>query len=381
MMGMGAARTALALWIVSVALNAFSYASAEGVQARNFILITVDTLRADRLGSYHYEGAKTPALDALAAESILFENAFAHASITLPSVASLLTGRLPAMHRIYENGGSIPGKMPTLATMFRGKQFRTAGFLGNWALRPARKLNRGFESYTSSFTNTEGVRDHPENRAEPLTDLAIGWLQKRKPEERFFLWVHYQEPHGPYEPPSFDAPSEDAEGLVLPKGENNSGKNAIPEYQWLGHGRLNEYQARYDAEIQETDRNVARLLDTLRELELLDKSVILFTADHGEAFGEEETYCAHGTGLGDALLHVPMFLRIPGRAPERRSDRVRLIDVVPTVAELFELPTPKLRGRSLLLDLGDRPVVSQIGIRPEKRWRSVRIGDHEVREK
>ena len=160
---------------------------------------------------------------------------------------------------------------------------------------------------------------------------------------------------------------------MLPKGEDNSGKNAIPEYQWLGHGRLNEYQARYDAEIQETDRNVARLLDTLRELTLLDKSVILFTADHGEAFGEEEVYCAHGTGLGDALLHVPMFLRIPGRAPERRSDRVRLIDVVPTVAELFELPTPKLRGRSLLLDLGDRPVVSQIGVRPEKRWRSVRI--------
>ena len=86
MMGMAVARTAFALWIVSVALNAFSYASAEGAAARNFILITVDTLRADRLGSYHYEGAKTPALDALAAESILFENAFAHASITLRSL-------------------------------------------------------------------------------------------------------------------------------------------------------------------------------------------------------------------------------------------------------------------------------------------------------
>jgi len=343
-------------------------------------MIMVDTLRADRIGAYHYDSAKTPVLDALAAESIVFENAYAHSSMTLPSMASLMTGRLPVGHKIYENSGALPDRMPTLATLFKMKRYRTAGFIGNWALRPDRKFDRGFRTFTRKFTETEGVRNHPENRAGPLTDKAIKWLETIKPKDRFFLWLHYQEPHGPYEPPSFEATREDAKGLVLPRGEDNTGRNSIPLYQWLGHGRLNEYEARYDGEIMETDRHIGRVLDALRKLELLDKSVIFFSSDHGEAFGEEELYCAHGTGLSDALLRVPMMLRIPGHAPERRTDRVRLIDLIPTAGELFDLKTPKLRGQSLLRDIGDRPVVSQVGMRAGTRWRSVRIGDREIRE-
>jgi len=269
--------------------------------------------------------------------------------------------------------------------MFRAKQYRTAAFIGNWALRPQRKLNRGFETYTRDFKNSEGVRDHPENRAKPLTDQAIDWLKHRDDDEPFFLWLHLQEPHGSYEPPSFDKPTGRSEGgvepLVLPKGKNNSGKNAIPKYQWLGHGRLDEYEARYDGEVTEADRHIGRLLETLRSLDLLDESVILFTSDHGEAFGEDEIYCAHGTGLGEALLHVPMLLRIPGHGAQTRADRVRLIDIVPTVAELFELEPPPLRGRSLLRDEGDRTVIAQIGIRPGERWRSIQIGDQRIHEK
>jgi arylsulfatase A-like enzyme len=370
---------ALALCACVLTLNASGPARADDAP-QNFVMIMVDTLRPDRLGAYHYDTAETPALDALASESILFENAYAHASMTLPSMASLMTGRLPAGHRIFENNGTIPPRMPTIATMFKKKGFQTAGFIGNWALRPSRKFNRDFDTYTSDYTNTEGVRDHPENRAEPLTDEAIQWLQKRKPEEPFFLWVHYQEPHGPYEPPSFKAPDKGAKGPVLPEGQDNSGRNAIPKYQWLGHGKLNEYQARYDGEIKETDRHVGRLIDALRKLKLLDKSVVLFSSDHGESFGEDEIYCAHGTGLGEALLHVPLMMRIPGHAPERRKDRVRLIDVAPTAAELFDLKTPKLRGRSLLKDEGDRPVIAQVGVRAGTRWRSVRIGEREIRQ-
>jgi arylsulfatase A-like enzyme len=364
--------------LIALGLAACGRGAPAEAPPRHFVLITVDTLRADRVGAYGYARAGTPALDALARESLLFERAFSHASITFPSVASLLTGRLPAQHGVFGNGGSLPEGLPTLGTLFRAAGFRTAAFIGNYALRPSRRLDRGFEQYTHEYTSFEGVREeHPENRAALLTDQAIAWLAERRPEERLFLWVHYQEPHGPYEPPDFEPPL-DGQGLELPESATNSGFRAIPRYQWLGHGRLAEYEARYDGEIRETDRQLARLLAALRARSVLEEGALLFTADHGEAFGEDEIYCAHAANLGDALLHVPLLLRLPGRAAERRADRVRLCDVVPTVAELFDLAAGELPGRSLLADLGDRHVVSQIGRDPSSRWRSLRIGAGEL---
>lgn len=338
------------------------------------VLVTVDTLRADRTGAYGYARARTPNLDALAKDSIRFERAYAHSSLTLPSIASLLTGTLPSEHELYSNHGTLPEHLPTLATQLRAAGFTTAAFLGNYAMRPSRRLQRGFDFYTQKFQSREAVRPHPENLAAQLTDQAIEWLKRRDPQRRIFLWVHYQEPHGPYTPPDFDRGSGGDE-RVLPRNANNSGRNGIPRYQWLGHGRVAEYSARYDGEIAEVDRQLGRLIEALAAARILDDCILVFTADHGEAFGEEGVWFAHGEGLGEALLRVPLLVRLPGRSPAVRSDVVRLIDVVPTMLEQLGVDAGAFGGKSLLQDVGDRRVVAQA-----KDWRSLRDGGVEIRQ-
>ena len=338
----------------------------------------MDTLRADRIGAYGYSAARTPALDELAAASLRFERAYAHSSMTLPSVASLLTGQLPAQHGVYANLGQLPDGVPTLATRLRGEGFATAAFVGTYALRPQRGLSRGFDRYTEEYFSAERVRAHPENPGELLTDQAIVWLRARDPVQRWFVWIHYQEPHGPYTPPHFVEPSgRGEEDLVLPLSRSQSGRGAIPRYQWLGHGRLAEYRARYDGEIAEVDHQLGRLLGALQAEGRLEESALIFTADHGEAFGEEGVFCAHGEGLGEALLRVPLLLRVPGEPGGVRRDVVRLVDVLPTALELLGLEAEPLPGESLLREVGDRQVVAQIDAF-SGRWRSVREGDFKL---
>jgi arylsulfatase len=329
---------------------------------RHLVLVSVDTLRADHLGFLGYPRARTPHLDALAAESLVFERAYSHSSATLPAVASLLTGRLPGGHTALSNFERIPETVPTLAAPLAEAGFATAGFIGNYVLRRGQGFDPHFQVYTTGFLEKEEVRGFPENSAAVLTDLAVGWIGRREPGQRFFLWVHYQDPHGPYTPPDFDRGAAAEPGPDLPESPTNSGRNAIPKYQWLGHGHLPEYVARYDGEIAETDRQIGRLIEALRERRLLDESLLVFTADHGEAFGEAKLYAAHGEDLSDVLLRVPLVLRIPGRAPERRRDQVRHIDVAPTALELLGVPVPEsLDGTSLLVPEGDRVVAAQMG--------------------
>jgi arylsulfatase len=295
--------------------------------------------------------------------------------MTLPSVASLITGLLPSEHGIYANRGRLKVEHATLAARLKGAGFTNGAFIGNYALRPTRMLWQGFDRYTDTFREREQVREHPENDAPSLTGEAIAWLESLEEGTRFLLWIHYQEPHGPYTPPSFREAA--AHGPTLPKAGSDSGRGAIPSYQWLGHGRLAEYQARYDGEVSVVDRQIGRLLDAFRERELLEHTVIAFTADHGEAFGEDDLYCAHGEGLSEALLHVPLLLFAPGLSPGTRSDRVRQIDVVPTLLSLLGLDAGALPGRTLLENDGDRPLVAQLVLR-EERWRSIRRGGFEL---
>jgi len=367
----------LALTVASCAPERNRRASVLHDGPRHLVLVTVDTLRADRLGAYGYPAARTPHIDLLAQEALRFDRAYAHSSSTLPSIASLLTGKLPGEHGVYSNLGELPEQLPTLATRLQEEGFATGAFVGNFVLRPSRRLDRGFDDYTEEYSSREAVRAQPENEADVLTDAAISWLEERDPDERLFLWVHYQEPHGPYTPATFDPPAE-TQGLVLGANEDNSGRGGIPKYQWLGHGRLAEYQARYDAEIAEVDRQLGRLLEALEARGILDDGVLVFAADHGEAFGEEDLYCAHGEGLGEALLRVPLLLRVAGAAAGERDDVVRLIDVAPTALDLLGVEHSDLAGESLLEQRGDRAVVAQLGVSPKKRWRSLREAGFEL---
>lgn len=347
-------------------------------RTRNLVLVTVDTLRPDRLGVYGYEAAKTPVFDQLAAESVRFERAYAHSSLTLPSITTLLTGRLPAAHGLASNGGTLSEGIDSLTSVLRAAGFRTAAFIGSFALRSETGLSRGFESYTDRYLSKEYFR--PENPASFLTDGALVWLADLPPEERFFLWIHYQEPHGPYIPPGFVAPPPTPGEPELPMSDSNSGLGAIPRYQWLGHGRLSEYKIRYDAEIAEMDRQLGRLLAGLRRRGLFDDTLLVVTADHGEAFGEEDLFLAHGEGLGEVQQRVPLLLRVPGLAPRVRQDRVGLTDVAPTLLKLLGVDAGGVSGVSLLEEVGDRTIIAQVWspIGSNNSWRSILDGEDEL---
>jgi arylsulfatase len=309
------------------------------------LLLTVDTLRADHLGAYGSDRGLTPRIDALAEDGVLFDAVYAPASHTLPSVAALLTGRYPEEIGVWDNTARLPESVSTLATVFREAGWRTAAVVSNWVLRSEVGLDRDFDLYDDTFPQVEAVRPLPERIASATTDAALTALDGclPAPAERCLLWVHYQDPHGPYTPPG-DLRAEQIERerqapdgrLRLEALPGPFGTHGIPSYQYLaGQHEVAYYRAGYAGEVAYLDGEVGRLLDALRERGLWERSVLVFTADHGESLGEDDYWFGHGERLHDALVRVPLLLRVPGRAPARRGDVASLVDLHPTLSRLL----------------------------------------------
>lgn len=319
---------------------------------RLLLLVTVDTLRADHLGAYGSELGLTPQLDALARESLVFEAAYAAAPLTLPSLATLFTGRYPEELGIRSNESTLPAEVPTLATGLRERGWRTAAVVSNYVLREGSGFSKGFDRYDDTLSRREAVRLWPERIARDTTDAALGILDACAG-ERCFVWVHYQDPHGPYDPPPGlreaqlpRAAGERDAARRLPVGKDHAGIGAIPAYQYLGGRRdVAFYRAGYRGEVEYVDAEVGRLLEGLRARRLEERSVVIFAADHGEALGEHDVWFAHGENLGDAQVRVPLLMRIPGRAPGRRGDVATLADLRPTLLQLLAGVSPEAGGR------------------------------------
>lgn len=309
------------------------------------LLITVDTLRADHLSSYGYPLETTPNMDALAERGVVFERAIAAASTTAPAHASIMTSRFTRGHSIgFLNDGSRLEGGVTLAEIFRERGYRTAGFVGNLVLQRRNGFDRGFEFYDDELPTPELNRASRirERRAEDTTERALAWLAEPS-DEPVFLWVHYQDPHGPYAPPAehvgrFRLPSPEGEP-ALPVVESELPWEAIPAYQALeGLSHASAYRGRYADEIFYADRSIGRLVEAFEGLG--GKAVVLLTADHGESLGEEGRYFMHGFATTPQLAHVPFILVAPGLPATRRSDLVHHIDVMPTLLDLAGLPAP-----------------------------------------
>ena len=320
------------------------------------LLVTVDTLRADHLGAYGSELGLTPHLDALADESLVFESAYAAAPLTVPSIATLFTGRLPEELGLRSNESALPEGEPTLASDLRERGWRTAAVVSNFVLREGSGLARGFDRYDDALPQRESVRRWPERAAREATDAALGLLDACAG-ERCLVWVHYQDPHGPYDPPpgrrerQLPRASQSADAAErLPVASDHAGKGAIPAYQYLGGRRdVAFYRAGYRGEVEYVDEEIGRLLAGLRERGLDASTVVVFAADHGESLGERGVWFAHGGELGDEQARVPLLLRVPGHAPARRSDVASLADLRPTLLQLLEGRRPAgARGRDLL---------------------------------
>jgi arylsulfatase len=326
---------------------------------RDLLLVTVDTLRADRLGAYGSGLGLSPHLDELASESLVFSHAFSTASYTLPAVISLLTGRLPDELGIRANVSVFRGDVPTLATRLWNQGWSTGAVVSNAILKRRVGIHAGFERYDDALPQWERNRSVPERIAADTTDAALAMLESLHAEGDgpVFLWIHYQDPHGPYAPPPgyrerYLEPERRAPDGArrLPIDESQVGDAGIPAYQRIGDEReVGFYRAGYDGEIRYVDEEVGRLLRSVRERELMDEPVVVFTADHGEGLGEDDYWFAHGEYLTDPIVRVPLFVRAPGLAPARRDDVASLIDLVPTITRLVGADPPVgYPGRDLL---------------------------------
>ncbi len=357
---------------------------------RLVLLLTVDTLRVDRLGAYGSELDLTPNLDALARESEVFANAFAPAPFTLPSLVSIHTGLYPEQAGVHSNNTPLPSDVQTLAQLLQAAGWRTAAVVGNYVVRERSGLAAGFDHYDARFPQLEASRRLPERAATATTDHAIEALDRllAGSPKQVFLWVHYQDPHGPYLPPGDLRQRYLAHEAALPDGGRvleiaAAGLGGLPRYQVVeplpqqesashktrGAHTVADYRAGYDGEVRYVDTQLGRLLDAIETRGLGDRATIVFAADHGESLGEGDYWFAHGEYLNEAVLRVPLMLRVPGRSPGRRTDLVGLIDLLPTLVQHLAVAAPggePRPGRDLLADPsahGSRTLlVSNLGV-------------------
>ena len=285
----------------------------------NILLITIDTLRADALGAYGHAGAVTPWMDRLAAGGVRFDDAHAHNVVTLPSHANILSGRYPLDHGVRDNGGfRFPPREETLATLLKARGYRTAAFVSAFPLDSRFGLGRGFDVYEDSFidADTRPTFLVQERQGIQTVALARRWLEAQGGQPSF-CWVHIYEPHYPYEPPE-------------PLAERFPGDP-------------------YDGEVAAADAALGPLLEPLVTSGREGRTLVVLTADHGEALGEHGE-ATHGIFAYEATLKVPLILYQP-RLFEPRSvpGPARHVDLLPTILDALSLPVPEgLAGRSLL---------------------------------
>jgi len=337
--------------------------------SRSVVLITIDTLRADHLSIGGNAVLTSPVLDAFARRGTRFEWAFSTCSYTVPSHASMLVGMYPSFHSagLMNSQQRLAPEENTLAEILREAGWRTAAIVSNAVLDPAVGLDQGFESYDARLPDRERVRPMSERRAANAVDRALEKLDEFEG-ERFFLWLHLQDPHGPYTPPESTPRLEASRdirsskrALRLPIGRDNSGYQAIPIYQAYGSERaFVEYRDRYDREIRSLDAELARLFAYFEEHALLERALVIVTSDHGEAMGEDDFYFNHGHSVGLEQVHVPLFFT----GNEIRSNRpistpVSNLSVFATILEYLGQPIPEgVQSESLLAVLTDGEAVS-----------------------
>jgi arylsulfatase A-like enzyme len=289
---------------------------------RGVVIITLDTTRADRLSPYGFMDVSLPNLERLAREGVVFDQATTVAPLTLTAHTSLFTGLLPPNHGVRDNADTpLAETNMTMAEILLKQGFRTGGFVGSVVLAPDRGLKQGFEQYRGVSDTHDPTTERRQRPANEVMDDAIGWLDTVG-ESRFFLWAHLYDAHRPYAPPE-------------------------PYRSTYGHNP-------YVGEIAFADSQIGRLLEALEQRHLLDRTVVIVTADHGEslgAHGEQD----HGIFVYEDVLRVPLIVRAQGLRPSRVGNVVRLTDVMPTVLDLLDVPSPPMDGVSVVDLMRGRP--------------------------
>ena len=311
----------------------------------NLVVVSLDTTRADHLGVYGYDRPTSPALDALAAEGVVFDDVMGQMPTTAPAHYSLLTGLYPHAHGVYRNGQKLPEHFDTLGSVLGDRGYATGAFVSGLPLIDELSgLGRSFDAYDDEIENRR-------RNGQITVDRALAWLETQS-DEPFFLFVHLFDAHGPYRPPE-DLAEEFASDERGPWSER------IPRYQRLIDPNtggivtdLRYYIDRYDASIRHADNQLGRLLEQLD----LERTVVLVVTDHGESLDENvNAPLDHGSLLVQPQIRLAGVLHAPGVEPSRISGLTGMVDFAPTVLGVMGHTDalPNIQGRDLSANLED----------------------------
>jgi len=373
------------------------------LRSQNILLVTVDSLRADTVFG---DDVSTPTFNHLIDRGVTYTNAFAQGPFTTFSMPSLFTSRYPSGLEYVEFSDSTVGvyidEEPTIQNVLKQEGYQTAGFHSNPLLSNLFGFGDGFDTFDARlpFSGSKSIprrgkiltdkllrlaRKHPYLPAEKLTQRALQWLKNRNAEAPFFLWLHYMDVHGPYQSKTGNAYLNKFRGERL-------WRKAVTSPESLSSDERAKLRRWYQEEVSYTDSSVGALLNGLQEEDVLDETIIFFTSDHGEQFGEHGSF-SHPHQLYDELIHIPLVVTGEGYGTGEISALVELIQVAPTIAELAEAHAPdSFAGTPLPLsdddhktDEASEQAVSEADLIPQykgcvrtHRWKYVREGTEEV---
>jgi arylsulfatase A-like enzyme/Tfp pilus assembly protein PilF len=320
---------------------------------RNVILITVDTLRADHVGSYGYARAQTPHMDRWSRQGAQFMNATATTPLTLPAHCSIMTGAYPLDHGVRDNGGFYLNKSwQTLAETLQQAGWTTGGFISAFVLDRRWGIAQGFQHYFDNFELSRYKMislDSVQRTGDETLREATAWLDQKK-NQKFFAWIHFYDPHTPYDPP-----------------------------EPFRSAFANQRYGLYDGEISFTDNLLGRLYEYLEKNGLLSTTIIVLTSDHGEGLGEHQE-TGHGVFIYDATTHVPLVVLAPGQEPRKIIEQVRSIDLYPTICQMLGVKPPaSVRGTSLVPLLQGKSLPARLTAYSESYYAKFHYGWSELK--
>jgi arylsulfatase A-like enzyme len=316
---------------------------------RNTVLIILDAARADHFSSYGYWRPTTPNLDKFAEEAVLFTDAYSEALTTRASMGTLFTGFPLTVLSLHSITSQIPEELTTLAQMFQKKMIKTTGFAGVGNVSSSFGFGRGFDQYFELYREEEFYR-----KSQEYLPYVLPWLESNK-DNRFFLYVHFKEPHAAYSPlPPF-------KGMFTGAYEESVDLSVHlnPIADTLTDGQIEFIRAGYDENLASVDSVVGEILEKMRSLGILDQSIVIVTADHGELLGEKDSIFGHGGYFGEGGMHIPLFIRFPKSQgieyPAQVHALVKTSDLLATLADIhdFDLQNDLILGESLLPLLWD----------------------------
>ena len=361
-------RNSLAIILVIPVLALAFFVSLKYLEASrrpNIILITLDALRPDHLGCYGYKRNTSPNIDKIAKEGVIFTQAIAQSSHTAPSNASLISSTYPNIHNVIDWGYQFSSAISkTLPVALKEHGYSTAFISDQLALPLIKGFENGFDTFNTVNTFTFGPIN-TRKQVIDITDWAIDWIENNRG-KKFFLWVYYIDPHGPYLPPPpynrmFIRDQYYSSNKTIPISEDNYSQVSIGHIpRYLSYNNImnaDYYIAQYDAEIRHIDDQIGRLLQELKKHNLGKNTLIIINSDHGEAMGEHNRYFCHANSLYDELIKIPLIIKWSGKiCPGMKNGiQVNSIDIMPTILDVLGIAKYKfMQGNSLMPLLGSR---------------------------